>query len=47
MRELADPEKTTVECESGSTLRPSARFLDKIDNATLAKIADLVRTAFR
>lgn len=39
-------EKATVEREPGSTLRPSAWFLDEIDDATLAKIADLVRTAF-
>lgn len=39
-------EKATVERESDSTLRPSAWFLDEIDDRTLAKIADLVRTAF-
>ncbi|QEW00342.1 DUF1801 domain-containing protein [Microbacterium caowuchunii] len=39
-------EKATVEREAGSTLRPSAWFLEEIDDATLRKIADLVRTAF-
>lgn len=39
-------EKATVERESGSTLRPSAWFLDEIDEATLARIAGLVRIAF-
>lgn len=39
-------EKATVERESGSTLRPSAWFLDDVDDATLAKVADLVPTAF-
>lgn len=38
-------EKAKVERESGNTLRPSAWFLDEIDDATLAKVADLVRTA--
>ena len=40
-------EKARVEREPGSTLRPSAWFLDEIDDATAAKVADLVRTAFR
>lgn len=40
-------EKARVEREPDSTLRPSAWFLDEIDDATLAKVADLVRTAFR
>lgn len=40
-------EKATVERAPGTTLRPSAWFLDEIDDATLAKVADLVRTAFR
>jgi len=39
-------EKSTVEREPGSTLRPSAWFLDEIDDATLEKVAGLVRTAF-
>lgn len=39
-------EKATVDREEGSTLRPSAWFLDDIDEATLNKVADLVRTAF-
>lgn len=39
-------EKATVERESGTTLRPSAWFLEEIDDATLAKVAGLVRTAF-
>lgn len=39
-------EKATVEREAGSTLRPSAWFLEEVDDATLAKVAGLVRTAF-
>ncbi|WP_279097613.1 DUF1801 domain-containing protein [Gordonia bronchialis] len=39
-------EKATVEREAGSTLRPSAWYLDEIDDVTLEKIACLVRTAF-
>lgn len=39
-------EKATVEREPGSTLRPSAWYLEEIDDATVAKVADLVRTAF-
>ncbi|WP_454295276.1 DUF1801 domain-containing protein [Salana multivorans] len=39
-------EKATVEREPGSTLRPSAWFLDEIDEVTLEKVAGLVRTAF-
>lgn len=39
-------EKATVEREPGSTLRPSAWFLEEIDDVTAAKVADLVRTAF-
>jgi len=38
-------EKATVESEPDSTLRPCAWFLDEIDDTTLKKIADLVRTA--
>ncbi|MGO3151792.1 MAG: DUF1801 domain-containing protein [Galactobacter sp.] len=43
---LGISEKATVEQEADSTLRPSAWFLDDIDEATLAKVASLVRTAF-
>lgn len=39
-------EKATIELEPGSTLRPSAWFLDGVDSATLSKIAERVRTAF-
>ncbi|WP_271982503.1 DUF1801 domain-containing protein [Pseudoclavibacter terrae] len=39
-------EKARVEREPDSTLRPSAWFLEEIDDATLVKISDLVRTAF-
>lgn len=39
-------EKARVERESGSTLRPSAWYLEEIDDATLEKIAGLVRVAF-
>lgn len=39
-------EKATIEREPDSTLRPSAWFLDDIDDATLTKVAGLVRTAF-
>lgn len=39
-------EKATVERESDTTLRPCAWFLDEIDDGTLAKVAELVRTAF-
>ncbi len=39
-------EKATVERERESTLRPSAWFLDEIDERTLEKVAALVRTAF-
>ncbi|GAA1748364.1 MULTISPECIES: DUF1801 domain-containing protein [Aeromicrobium] len=39
-------EKAAVEQEPDTTLKPSAWFLDSIDDATLAKIAGLVRTAF-
>jgi len=38
-------EKANVEGEPGSTLRPCAWFLEEIDDATLEKVADLVRTA--
>ncbi|MCD2185838.1 DUF1801 domain-containing protein [Actinomycetospora soli] len=38
-------DKATVERERGTTLRPSAWYLDDVDDATLARIADLVRTA--
>lgn len=40
-------EKATVEPEPGSTLKPCAWYLDEIDDATLAKVNDLVRMAFR
>lgn len=39
-------EKAKVEREPDTTLQPSAWFLEDIDDATLAKIAGLVRTAF-
>jgi hypothetical protein len=39
-------EKATVNREEGSALRPSAWYLDKIDDATVARVAGLVRTAF-
>lgn len=39
-------EKATVDRESDSTLRPCAWFIDEMDDRTLAKVADLVRTAF-
>lgn len=39
-------EKARVERETGSTLRPCAWYLDDLDEATLTKIAGLVRTAF-
>ncbi len=39
-------ERATVAGEEGTTLRPSAWFLDEIDDATLAKVAALARTAF-
>lgn len=39
-------DKATVEQEPDTTLKPSAWYLDDIDEATLAKVADLVRTAF-
>lgn len=39
-------EKAKVDQEPDSTLRPSAWFLDGIDDATLAKVSALVRTAF-
>lgn len=38
-------EKAHLEREPGTTLRPSAWFLEEIDDATLARVADLVRTA--
>lgn len=38
-------EKATIDREPDSTLRPSAWFLDDVDDRTLAKIAALVRTA--
>ena len=40
-------EKATAEREPDSTLRPCAWFLDEIDDVTAAKVADLVRMAFR
>ena len=39
-------EKATVAREPGTTLHPSAWFLSEIDDATLAKVGGLVRTAF-
>ena len=39
-------EKARVEREPGSTLRPAAWYLEEIDEATLAKVSGLVRTAF-
>ncbi|CAG7612053.1 DUF1801 domain-containing protein [Leucobacter soli] len=39
-------EKATIVREPDSTLRPAAWFFDEVDDATLAKIAELVRTAF-
>jgi hypothetical protein len=43
---LGFSEHARVEREDGSLLRPSAWFLDEIDDATLTKVAGLVRTAF-
>lgn len=39
-------EKARVEREEASTLRPSAWFLDEIDDRTLEKVAETVRIAF-
>lgn len=39
-------EHATVETEGDTTLRPCAWFLEDIDDATLSKVSDLVRTAF-
>lgn len=39
-------EKARVELEPNSTLRPSAWFLEEIDDRTLGRVADLVHTAF-
>lgn len=39
-------EKANVAREANSTLHPSAWFLEEIDEATLARVADLTRTAF-
>lgn len=39
-------EKATVERETGSALQPCAWYLDEVDDATLERIAGLVRTAF-
>lgn len=39
-------EKARVEREPGTTLRPSAWYLDEIDDATVQRVAALVRTAF-
>lgn len=39
------PEKATVDRERESTLRPSAWFVDEVDDATLEKVAGWVRTA--
>jgi len=38
-------EKAVVERAPGSTLRPSAWYLEEIDDATAAQVAGLVRTA--
>lgn len=38
--------QATIEHEAGSTLRPCAWYLDEIDDATLARIAETVRVAF-
>lgn len=35
-----------MEREPGTTLRPSAWYLDEIDDATVQRVAALVRTAF-
>lgn len=43
---LGFSEKATLDREPGTTLRPSAWFLDDIDDATLAKVSELVQTAF-
>lgn len=37
-------EKARLDREPGTTLRPSAWFLEEIDDATLRRVADLVRT---
>lgn len=39
-------EKATTERDPGTTLRPCAWYLDDLDDATLEKIAGLVRVAF-
>lgn len=39
-------EKATVAREPGTTLHPSAWFLTEIDDPTLTKVSELVRTAF-
>ena len=39
-------EKGRTEREADSTMRPSAWFIDEIDDHTLERIAGLVRTAF-
>ncbi|MDO9410473.1 hypothetical protein [Patulibacter sp.] len=38
--------KGAVDREPSTTLRPAAWFLDELDDATVDRIADLVRTAF-
>mgnify|MGYP001310894557 CR=1 FL=1 len=38
-------EKANVESEPDTTLRPCAWFLDKVDEITLEKVAELVRIA--
>lgn len=40
-------EHAMVERESDSTLQPAAWYLNDIDDATVAKVAELVRMAFR
>jgi len=39
-------EKATTERDPSTTLRPCAWYLDDLDDATLKKIAELVRVAF-
>lgn len=39
-------EKATIEREPSTTLRPSAWFVDDLDDATVEKLVGVVRTAF-
>lgn len=39
-------EHATVDREAGTTLRPCAWYLDELDDATAAKVGELVRVAF-